>query len=223
MRINADLFERAVVDTAALPWTPSPEPGVERKMLERDGGEVARATSLVRFAPGSRFAAHEHGGGEEILVLDGVFSDEHGDYPAGTYLRNPPGSRHAPYTAAGCVLFVKLRQFAPDDTRRVVLDTRKAAWAPGKTDAYDEMLLHQHGAERVYLFRWHAGKSYPLHYHRGGEEIFILEGTYADEHGRYPAGTWVRAPVGSCHAPKETEGALFYAKLGHLPAREAAA
>jgi anti-sigma factor ChrR (cupin superfamily) len=218
MLLNADLSQRAVADTAALPWTQSPMAGVERKMLEREGGEVARATSIVRYAAGSRFGEHEHGGGEEFLVLDGVFSDERGDYPAGTYVRNPPGSRHAPFSREGCTLFVKLRQFAPDDLKRVVIDTSNAEFAPGKTDAYDELMLHQHGAERIYLLRWHAGKSFPKHVHRGGEEIFILSGRYADEHGSYPAGTWVRAPVGSWHTPIETEGALFYAKLGHLPA-----
>jgi anti-sigma factor ChrR (cupin superfamily) len=218
MLINADLSQRAVIDTKSLPWTPSPMAGVERKLLERDGGEVARATSLVRYAAGSRFEAHEHGGGEEILVIDGTFSDENGDYPAGTYLRNPPGSSHAPFSATGCTLFVKLRQFAPDDLKRVVIDTSAAAFQPGKTDAYDELMLHQHGLERIYLLRWHSGKSFPMHIHRGGEEIFILSGRYADEHGSYPAGTWVRAPVGSSHTPCETEGALFYAKLGHLPA-----
>jgi anti-sigma factor ChrR (cupin superfamily) len=218
MMINADLTQRAVVATATLSWTQSPMPGVARKMLERDGDEVARATSLVRYEPGSRFERHAHGGGEEILVLDGTLSDEHGDYSAGTYLRNPPGSSHAPFSTAGCTLFVKLRQFAPDDAARVVVDTNTAAWRAGKTDAYDEMPLHEHGAERVYLIKWHAGKAFPRHIHRGGEEIFILDGTYADEHGTYGQGTWVRAPVGSSHAPLPTEGALFYAKLGHLPA-----
>jgi anti-sigma factor ChrR (cupin superfamily) len=218
MPINADLTQRAVVATEELPWVDSPMPGVARKMLERDGGEVARATSLVRYAAGSRFERHEHGGGEEILVLDGVLSDEQGDYPAGIYLRNPPGSSHAPFSTEGCTLFVKLRQFAADDRARIVIDTNGAAWQNGKTDAYSEMPLHQHGAERVYLIKWHAGKSFPLHIHRGGEEIFILAGTYADEHGTYPKGSWVRAPVGSSHAPRPTEGALLYAKLGHLPA-----
>src|SRR5690242_3386961 len=131
MQINADLSERAVVDTNALPWVTSPMPGVERKMLERDGGEVARATSLVRYAPGSRFEMHEHGGGEEFLVLDGTFSDEHGDYPAGTYVRNPPGSRPTPFSRTGCTLFVKLRQFAADDLKRVVIDTRTAPFQRG--------------------------------------------------------------------------------------------
>lgn len=218
MLINADLGRRAVVETANLPWIESPMPGVARKMLERDGEEVARATSLVRYAAGSRFERHEHGGGEEILVLDGTLSDEQGDYPCGTYIRNPPGSSHAPFSRSGCTLFVKLRQFAADDAKRVVIDTKASAWQAGKTDAYSDMLLHQHGAERTYLIKWHAGKSFPLHYHRGGEEIFILSGTYADEHGTYEQGTWVRAPVGSSHAPRPTGGALLYAKLGHLHA-----
>jgi anti-sigma factor ChrR (cupin superfamily) len=219
MLINADLTQRAVVETVDLPWVDSPMPGVARKMLERDGAEVARATSLVRYAAGSRFERHEHGGGEEILVLDGMLSDEHGDYPAGTYIRNPPGSSHAPFSKGGCTLFVKLRQFAADDGARIVVDTNAADWQPGKTDAYSEMKLHEHGAERVYLIKWHAGKSFPLHYHRGGEEIFIVSGVYANEHGIYRQGTWVRAPVGSSHAPRPTDGALLYAKLGHLPAR----
>jgi len=218
MLINADLTRRAVVATVDLPWVDSPMPGVARKMLERDGAEVARATSLVRYAAGSRFERHEHGGGEEILVLDGVLSDEHGDYPAGSYLRNPPGSSHAPFSKSGCTLFVKLRQFAADDGVRIVVDTNTADWQPGKTDAYSEMPLHQHGAERIYLIKWHAGKSFPLHYHRGGEEIFIVAGVYADEHGTYRQGTWVRAPAGSSHAPRPTDGALLYAKLGHLTA-----
>ncbi|MBM5816770.1 MAG: hypothetical protein FJ083_09355 [Cyanobacteria bacterium K_Offshore_surface_m2_239] len=103
MELHADLSQRALLDTNALAWTPSPMAGVERRMLDRCGEEVARATSLVRYAPGSRFERHVHGGGEEILVLEGILSDEHGDYAAGTYLRNPAGSSHpAPSHCRGC-------------------------------------------------------------------------------------------------------------------------
>jgi len=92
-------------------------------MLDRIGDEVARATSIVRYAPHSRFAPHTHGGGEEFLVLDGVFQDEHGDYPTGTYVRNPPTSRHTPGSEPGCTIFVKLLQFDPDDRTPVRIDT----------------------------------------------------------------------------------------------------
>ena len=124
--INADFTQRVVVGPPPPDqWCASPLPGVERHLLDRVGGEVARATSVVRYAAGSRFERHTHGGGEEFLVLDGVFSDEHGDYPAGSYVRNPPGTSHTPYSVEGCTLFVKLRQFAPDDLQPVRADTRQ--------------------------------------------------------------------------------------------------
>ena len=93
MNLNSDFGARAAIHAARLDWMPSPIPGVDRRMLDRIGDEVARATSIVRYAQHSRFAPHTHGGGEEFLVLDGVFQDEHGDYPTGTYVRNPTDQR----------------------------------------------------------------------------------------------------------------------------------
>src|SRR6266581_5792709 len=130
--VNADFTQRVVIATDALPWIPSPQAGVERRLLDRIGGEVARATSLVLYAPASAFPAHEHALGEEFLVLSGVFSDEHGDYPVGTYVRNPPHSRHTPRTAPGCSILVKLRQMSPSEQERVVIDTSNATWKPAE-------------------------------------------------------------------------------------------
>ena len=96
MRLNADFDQRVVIRPEDHQWVPSPMPGVERMMLDRIGDEVARATSLVRYAPNSTFSPHVHGGGEEFLVLEGEFGDEHALYPAGTYVRNPIGSAHTP-------------------------------------------------------------------------------------------------------------------------------
>jgi len=129
--IRIDWADRCTVAVHDLPWVSSPASGVERKLLERDGGELARATSVVRYAPGSSFDTHVHGLGEEILVLEGIFSDEFGDYGPGTYLRNPPGSSHAPFSRTGCTLFVKLRYFDLRDDQRVVIDTQTAAWRRG--------------------------------------------------------------------------------------------
>ena len=56
MEINADFTKRAVVHGAQMDWIPSPMPGVDRRMLDRIGDEVARATSIVRYAPGSAFS-----------------------------------------------------------------------------------------------------------------------------------------------------------------------
>ncbi|TMK03349.1 MAG: cupin [Alphaproteobacteria bacterium] len=124
MRINADFTKRASVHAGESEWVKSPMPGVERRMLDRVGDEVARATSIVRYAPGTAFSPHSHLGGEELFVLDGIFQDERGDYPAGSYVRNPPTSRHTPRSQAGCTIFVKLFQFDPADCAHVNIDTR---------------------------------------------------------------------------------------------------
>ena len=128
MQINADLRKRAVVYSKDLPWVDSPMAGVQRRMLERDGDEVARATTIVRYASGSSFSAHTHGGGEEFLVLDGVFSDDKGDYPAGTYVRNPVGSTHTPFSKEGSTILVKLRQMFPEDREQKVINTLTNSW-----------------------------------------------------------------------------------------------
>ncbi|HKL62677.1 MAG TPA: cupin domain-containing protein [Woeseiaceae bacterium] len=222
MRVNADFSAPAFARTGEMEWIPSPTPGVQRRMLDRVGDEVARATSLVRYAPRSRFPEHTHGGGEEFLVLQGVFADEHGEYPAGTYVRNPPGSSHAPASPAGCVLLVKLRQFADDDTDRVVVDTRAGAWQPTGVDGVERLLLHGHGRERVALYRLARGSRVPEHEHPGGEETFVLEGGLADGEREYLAGDWLRLPPGSRHAVTSEAGAVLWVKTGHLPPTEPA-
>jgi anti-sigma factor ChrR (cupin superfamily) len=216
MQIHADLTRRAVVDSNTLPWVDSPLPGVERRMLEREGGEVARATSIVRYAPNSYFDAHTHGGGEEFLVLDGVFSDEMGDFPKGMYVRNPIGSRHTPYSEGGATILVKLQQFDPADQQFVRVDTTSAVWQPGPASGLQVMPLHQFGAEHVALVKWESGTRFVSHVHPGGEEIFVLSGTFADEYGTYTARTWLRNPPGSAHSPYSDEGCVIFVKTGHL-------
>jgi anti-sigma factor ChrR (cupin superfamily) len=214
--LRADFDQREVVSLDAEPWRPSPSPGVDRRMLDRVGDEVARATSVVRYAPGSRFDSHTHDLGEEFYVLEGVFSDEHGDYPAGTYVRNPPGSSHAPFTEGGCTIFVKLRQFALDDTERLVIDTTGRPFLPGATPGLTVLPLHEHRGVNTALVRWAPGTVFQPHTHYGGEEILVLEGVFSDEHGDYPAGTWLRSPHLSRHSPHSDPGCLIYVKVGHL-------
>ena len=108
MRLNADFSKRAVIRPNDYEWVPSPMPGVERMMLDRIGDEVARATSLVRYAPDSTFSPHTHDGGEEFLVLEGEFGDEHALYPAGTYVRNPIVQPRSP-TRGECEVPIGLR------------------------------------------------------------------------------------------------------------------
>jgi anti-sigma factor ChrR (cupin superfamily) len=130
IHLNADFSRRAVVHAAQLDWVPSPMPGVHRRLLDRIGDEVARATSIVRYAPASHFSPHVHDGGEEFLVLDGVFQDEHGDCPAGSHIRIPSTTSHTPGSEPGCTIFVKLWQFDPNDRTCVRLDTNACAFVP---------------------------------------------------------------------------------------------
>ncbi|MCP9928811.1 cupin domain-containing protein [Cyanobium sp. CH-040] len=218
MHLHADLSQRALLDTSTLAWMPSPRAGVERRLLDRRGEEVARATSIVRYAPGSSFERHVHGGGEEILVLEGIFSDEQGDYPAGTYLRNPVGSSHAPFSESGCTILVKLQQMHPGDQQRLVIDTHRGSWRPGLVDGLEVMPLHAFGSEHVALVRWAPGTRFQPHAHPGGEEILVLDGVFQDEQGSYAAGCWLRNPPGSVHRPWSEAGCTIWVKTGHLPA-----
>ena len=219
MRIRADFARREVVRPEDYNWVPSPASGVDRMMLDRIGEEVARATTIVRFAPNSQFDSHTHGGGEEYLVLDGVFSDEHGDYGAGIYVRNPIGTEHRPHIGPeGATILVKLCQFEVSDTDQKTIDTRKAAFAPGAEKGVSELVLHDVPTERVRLVRFEPGVALPRHEHPGGEELLVLEGSFSDDDGHYPAGTWVRSPVGTGHAPRSDEGCLLWIKTGHLNA-----
>ncbi|MEL6831016.1 MAG: cupin domain-containing protein [Pseudomonadota bacterium] len=216
MFLNADFSKRAVVRPGDVDWVRSPANGVERLMLDRVGDEVARATTIVRFQPGSHFPEHSHGGGEEYFVLDGVFSDESGDYPEGTYVRNPIGTKHAPFTKQGATIFVKLHQFHADDTEQKAIKTQNAAFLPGRVPGLSVLPLHQGPEENVALVRWAPGTQFTRHRHWGGEEILVLEGTFEDEFGTYPKGSWLRSPHLSEHTPFSNEGALIYVKTGHL-------
>jgi anti-sigma factor ChrR (cupin superfamily) len=215
--VNADFTQRVVIATDALPWIPSPQAGVERRLLDRIGGEVARATSLVRYAGASSFPAHQHGLGEEFLVLDGVFSDERGDYPKGTYVRNPPGSRHTPRTAPGCTILVKLRQMKLSESTRVVVDTSAAAWEPVTTGlSLLPLYLDRGTGERVALERLAPGTRLPEEDCPRGEEIFLLSGALKDEYGDYGTGTWIRNPAGFRRSLESPGGVTYWVKRGHL-------
>lgn len=215
MNLNADFTARALVEPVPDKWVPSPLPGVERLMLDRIGDEVARATSLVRYAPRSRFEPHMHHMGEEFLVLDGIFSDEAGDYPAGTYVRNPPGSEHAPWSRDGCTIFVKLRQFDLQDRMRVVRDTAVTGGWFTLDDGTSELLLHRFGREEVCLLRlpvdakWKPSRS-------GGTELLVLSGRVMLDRVSLGPWTWMRLPGGDRPILRAEEDARLYLKSGHL-------
>ncbi|WP_254696456.1 cupin domain-containing protein [Cobetia marina] len=221
MRLNADFSQRASITPDHYQWVPSPQGGVERMMLDRIGEEKARATSLVRYAPDSRFSAHEHPQGEEILVLSGTFTEDGvRDFPAGWYLRNPPDSRHTPSSTDGCVIFVKLRQMPSEEHEAVRINTRDPAnWH--EQDGREICPLYTSATEQVSLQRLAPHAELPLLVNTGGAELLVLEGCLHPGHGSCPAGSWLRLPASEPLALSAgAEGATFYLKTGHLIALE---
>lgn len=217
MKIHADLTQRAAVHAAQLPWQASPIAGVERRMLHRVGDEVAQASSLVRYAPGSQFSAHTHTGGEEFLVLEGVFQDEHGDYPAGSYIRNPPGTHHTPGSKPGTTIFVKLWQFEPQDRTRINAHIdRLARVADAQRPGVQVSPLFKDAREDVRLEQWAAHSQIALDLPEGGE-FLLLEGDFTEGGEPFAPQSWLRLPPGSrLQAETGAKGAKVWAKLSHL-------
>ncbi|MBN2760968.1 MAG: cupin domain-containing protein [Rhodobacteraceae bacterium] len=215
MHLNADFSQRVLVRYDENDWVASPVPGVRRKMLDRIGAEVARATSIVQFDVGSAFSPHTHDGGEEYLVLDGTFQDEDGDFPAGYYVRNPPTSSHKPAALDGATILVKLHQFDPDDRTQVQLDSRSARWSQPAAGV-ETLLLHSDAREMVAMERWAPGTSRTLDA-SGGLEVFVIAGALSDGADTLTRWDWLRLPAGSkLHATAGAEGVHIWTKSGHL-------
>lgn len=215
MLVNADFSRRAIVAPDQYQWIASPQEGVERVILDRLGGEKARATSIVRYAPGSHFPRHLHPGGEEVLVLSGTFSDESGHYPAGWYLRNPPGSSHQPFSDKGATIFVKLWQMRPGEDRRVHIDTRDpASWQ--RRDGREICPLFSSDDEQVSLQRLAPDETLFADA-VDSAELLVLDGELLAGDQSYERGSWIRLPAGEY--PEFTagaEGATLYLKTCHL-------
>jgi ChrR Cupin-like domain len=217
MEINADFTQRVAVHSDALEWRASPMAGVKRRMLDRIGDEVARATSIVRYAPESHFSAHVHGGGEEFVVLDGVFQDEHGDYSAGWYIRNPPNSAHTPGSSSGCTIFVKLWQFDPDDRTEVKIDMNALKLIPQpERPGVSGALLFEDAAETVRIEKWAAGMPISINA-KHGAEILVLEGSFSEGDDDFGRHDWLRLPRGpTTTAFAAAGGARVWIKTRHL-------
>lgn len=217
MELNADFSQRAAVHAARLEWVTSPIAGVDRRMLDRIGEEVARATSIVRYAPASHFSAHTHGGGEEFLIMAGTFQDEYGDYPPGSYVRNPPTSSHTPGSASGCTLFVKLWQFDPDDRTHVRIDTGNMSFLPDPARPGVALKpLFDDGRENVRLEQWQPDARIDLPV-TGGIELLVLDGGFSEGGESFSPQSWLRLPCGArLRATAGPTGCRLWVKTGHL-------
>ncbi len=217
MDLNADFTKRVVLHSADIPWEDSPMPGVTRRRLDRVDTDDERVTTIVRYAPGSKFSSHVHTGGEEFIVLDGVFQDDYGDWPVGSYIRNPPQSKHTPGSDDGCTIFVKLWQFQPDDRTFVHANLDKLGAIPDRDrEGANVSPLYKDQYEDVRLERWDAGSSIEVDA-TGGAELFVLDGTLTESGETLSKHSWLRSPVNTTLAARVgAEGAVVWIKTGHL-------
>lgn len=216
MKIRANFDRFASMLAADYEWIASPAAGVDRVMLDRVGGERARATSIVRYAPHSEFPEHEHSGGEEYFVLDGEFGDEHGLYPKGFYVRNPIGTAHSPKVGpTGAVIWVKLRQFTSEDQAQIAIDTSELIANAGSSDSVS-FELHRFGAERVSIEMLVAGDTLHLPASLQGAEILVIDGDLHIADKTYGCGSWVRSLGDELKLATRGTSAALILKTGHL-------
>ncbi|CAK9039471.1 Cupin [Durusdinium trenchii] len=217
MKINAEFDKRVVVHSEDLEWIASPMAGVFRRPLDRVGGEVARATTIVKYDAGSHFSPHVHTGGEEFIVLDGVFQDEHGDFPVGSYIRNPPQSSHTPGSEPGCVIFVKLWQFDMEDRTHVRLNMNHMGPVPHKNfDGVSVTPLYTDDYEEVSLFTLEPNAILTLDTENGAE-LLVLEGEAEESGDALKKHSWLRTPQGgNINARAGANGARLWIKTGHM-------
>ena len=217
MALHSDFSKRVLLHSDEIEWLASPMAGVHRRMLDRIGDEVARATTIVRYAPGSHFSPHIHTGGEEFIVLEGVFQDEHGDYPVGSYIRNPPTSGHTPGSEPGCVIFVKLWQFDLEDRTNVKIDMNKMASVPAAgRPGVSVMPLFEDERETVQLESWEAGAEVSIALAEGGE-FLVMEGGFETNGESLRQHSWLRLPMDdTLNAKAGPNGAKVWMKRRHL-------
>jgi len=219
-RVNADFSQKTNVKFDEVEWSPSPVKGVERKYLDRIGKEVARATSVVRFLPGNSFSPHTHGGGEEFLVLSGVFSDESGDYGPLSYVRNPPGSHHAPRSHEGCQIFVKLCQMRQQGEPSLSIDTNSLPWQPSvdkKGHWHKPLFSADQWYEQVCLEKLEANVVLEAETFHHGAEILLLSGSLNDGTENHEAYSWIRYPKDAKVTLKASQPVEYWIKRGINP------
>ncbi|CZF82927.1 ChrR Cupin-like domain protein [Grimontia celer] len=211
---NVDLSAPISIKGGSLPFSDTPMVGVKRMMFERRGDEIARrATSCVRYAPGSSFKPHSHPGGEEYVVLEGTFSDQNGDFTKGWYVRNPVGSTHAPFTKEGCEIFVKLSQVPSTEPDYFYLNTNEADWT-SVSELHKTLSLWDSDLEETSLNQLKAGYQSTEETFDKVVEYFVLSGSATINGTQYEHHSWMRFPANTPVTIATNSGAMIYRKIG---------
>ena len=211
MNLHADHSQRHVVDaTDLIAGTPA-----ERLLERRDRQE----RGCIRLRAEAAGASWRHDGQRllELLVVRGDVSVDGEALGPTSYVRLAPGTAVSLRTTKGCVLYVNERDPVEPETEAYAVQGDRLEWRPGMVPGLKVASLHQGLTRHTALVRWAPETRFNPHTHVGGEEILVLDGVFRDEHGAYPAGTWIRSPHLSSHRPfTGPEGATILVKVGHL-------
>jgi len=188
--------------------------------LERQGQGDHAQIKVVAHPAGDAWA---HPGEQlcELLVLQGALLIGEDSFGPQSYVRLLPGQALDLKTQTGCVLYENRRHWTEAEEGSFALAGDRMDWRQGMVPGLKVTSLHEGLTKHTALVRWAPDTRFNPHTHVGGEEILVLAGVFRDEHGAYPAGTWIRSPHMSHHRPfTEAEGATILVKVGHLQVPE---
>ncbi len=223
--LNADLSQRVIALAQKACWQSCPLPNTEIRLLEYRGGENPRFTAILRIQKSFNISDLGLWRKLEMLVLSGALGLADQVALGGSYIRVPDLEHtlclnHGPiYWPLEGHLYVAYAggNYTKDDTEPRLIDTRAdEVWLPGPTEGTEVLPLHVHGRANAMLVRWNQTATFQPQLDPQGEEILVLKGSLADEHGRYSAGTWIRNPEITWQHWSGTEDTVVFYKTGHF-------
>ena len=211
MTLHADHSHRIVVDATDLHAGLTGERALEQRVVP------AESSVTLRSLKAGETLTHDSAKLLEILVMRGLLDLNGETLGPASYVRLAP-SVSVTFTATETSL-VYLNERTPTEPEKdsYALHGDQLDWRQGMVPGLKVTSLHQGLTKHTALVRWAPETRFNPHTHVGGEEILVLEGVFRDEHGSYPAGTWIRSPHMSNHRPfTGPEGATILVKVGHL-------
>jgi hypothetical protein len=211
MTLHADHSLRIVVDATDLHAGQTGERALEQRVVPSE----SRIT--LRSLQAGESMTHDGGKLLEVLVVRGLLSLNGEAIGPASYARLAPGISTKFTAVEASMVYLNERTPTEPEKDSFALHGDELDWRQGMVPGLKVTSLHQGLTKHTALVRWAPETRFNPHTHVGGEEILVLEGVFRDEHGSYPAGTWIRSPHMSNHRPfTGPEGATILVKLGHL-------
>ena len=211
MTLHSDHSLRIVVDATDLYAGQVGERPLEQRVVP------AESRITLRSLKAGESMTHDGGKLLEVLVVRGLLSLNGEALGPTSYARLAPGVSATFTSTEASMVYLNERTPTEPETDSYALRGNALDWRQGMVPGLKVTSLHQGLTKHTALVRWAPETRFNPHTHVGGEEILVLEGVFRDEHGSYPAGTWIRSPHMSNHRPfTGPEGATILVKVGHL-------